>query len=155
MSVDRQLFNYQLISTGNRNHYREHKKRFREIQFLINSVSQEALKFYTDFVLDDDKRREFYDYTVTHVTDKDDVNYGLIYVERNLKDELLVADSTAVIPEDGWTLDFTKFPDITLSKVRFKVSGKGYYGSVSILSTNQTAYELAGISWVYRKMNAR
>lgn len=149
------FFNHQLIDTGYRAHYKDWKKRFREIQFTVNSLEQKTLKFHTSFTLDDDVRREFYKYKIQHITDKTDVNYGMIYVERYIADPLEVADSTAYIDTDGWTLDFTRTPDISLAKVRYKISGKGYTGKIAILSTNQIRYELIGVNWVYRKMNAR
>lgn len=154
-SSPRVLPNYQLIETGYRNHYKDWKKRFREIQFTVNNSSQAPLNFHTAFVVDDDVRKEFYTYSIEHITDKNDANYGLVYIERTLADPVQVWDSTAYMDGTGWTLDFSKFPDISVAKARFKVSGKGYMGKISILSTNEHLYELIGVNWVYRKMNAR
>jgi hypothetical protein len=150
----RTFANYQLIDTGYRAHYTPYKKRFREIQFTINNTSQSALHFYTDFTLDDVTRKDLFEYQVQQITDPESPDYGLIYVERVLSDSLDVPGAIN-ITDAGWTLDFSKFPVLTVSKVRYRVSGKGYCGKIKILSSNEELYELLSIHWVYRKMNAR
>lgn len=55
----------------------------------------------------------------------------------------------------GGNWSFSKFPKLTVAKVRVRVSGKGYGGSVKILSMNEEPYELLNINWVYRTMFAR
>jgi hypothetical protein len=147
--------NQQLLDTGYRNHLSAWKKRFREIQFVINNTTQSVLTFQTAFLMDDDTRKGFYKYQTSFIDDPSDPNYGLLYVERIPYDPIEIADSTAVIPEEGWTLDFSRLPDITVMKVRFRVSGKGYNGRLKIVSNNQIPYEILNINWVYRKMNAR
>ena len=168
--------NHQLIDTGARDHYVQYKKRFREIQFTVNNTSQAKLEFFTAFVLDDDVRKDLFEYTVQQVTDQNDPNYGLIYIERTLTDPVSIEFSdnlyVAQVPlalldkvqvsndvsfdaADPWLLDFSKFPTLTVAKVRYQVSGKGYLGKIKLLSTNDTMYELLGTNWVYRKMNAR
>lgn len=146
--------NYQFIDTGYRQHAEINKKRFREIQFGVNVLNNDELNFYTAFVVDDDMRKDIYKYNTVHITDPDDPNYGIVYVERVLSD--IINTSKSVTELDGaWKLDSSQFPDITLSKVRFKVSGKGYGGSIRLLSTNEVQFELTYISWVYRVMYAR
>ena len=54
-----------------------------------------------------------------------------------------------------WEFDTALFPDITVHKIRYKVSGKGYGGAVKILSKNEFPFELLHINWVYRIMFAR
>lgn len=151
----RVFVNQQLLDTGYRNHLSAWKKRFREIQFVINNTTQSVLTFQTAFLMDDDTRKGFYKYQTSFIDDPSDPNYGLLYVERIPYDPIEIADSTAVIPEEGWTLDFSRLPDITVMKVRFRVSGKGYNGRLKIVSNNQIPYEILNINWVYRKMNAR
>lgn len=155
VEIDRVFVNQQLLDTGYRNHMASWKKRFREIQFVINNTTQQVLRFQTAFLMDDDTRKGFYKYQTSFIDDPNDPNYGLLYVERIPYDPIELNDSTAVIPEDGWTLDFSALPDITVAKVRFKVSGKGYSGRLKIVSNNQIPYEILNINWVYRKMNAR
>lgn len=152
---NRVFVNQQLLDTGYRNHLSAWKKRFREIQFVINNTTQSVLTFQTAFLMDDDTRKGFYKYQTSFIDDPNDPNYGLLYVERIPYDPIELGDSTAIIPEDGWTLDFSRLPDITVMKVRFKVSGKGYNGRLKIVSNNQIPYEILNINWVYRKMNAR
>lgn len=151
----RVFVNQQLLDTGYRNHMASWKKRFREIQFVVNNTTQQVLRFQTAFLMDDDTRKGFYKYQTSFIDDPTDPNYGLLYVERIPYDLIELNDSTAVIPDDGWTLDFSALPDITVAKVRFKVSGKGYSGRLKIVSNNQIPYEILNINWVYRKMNAR
>lgn len=154
--VDNRVFiNQQLLDTGYRNHLSAWKKRFREIQFVVNNTTQSALTFQTAFLMDDDTRKGFYKYQTSFIDDPKDPNYGLLYVERIPYDPIEIGDSTVVIPEEGWTLDFSRLPDITVMKVRFRVSGKGYNGRLKIVSNNQTPYEILNVNWVYRKMNAR
>lgn len=146
--------NYQLLDTGYRSHFSTHKKRFREIQFSINNTAKDVLHFYTSFTLDDDVRKDLYTYEVQHITDPLDPNYGLVYVERSLV-ESTVPGVLTLDEDDGWALDFAQFENITVAKVRYKVSGKGYNGKIQILSMNEAPYELLSTNWVYRKMNGR
>jgi hypothetical protein len=147
--------NHQLLDTGYRAHYPAYKKRFREIQFTINNTDQATLNFYTGFTMDDDTRKQIFEYEIQQITDTESPDYGLIYVERSLADPLSVYNKTAFDTEDPWRLDFSRFPTITVVKARYKVSGKGYLGKIKLLSVNETVYELLGTNWVYRKMNAR
>ena len=159
----RYFTNNQFIDTGYRTHFPQYKKRFREIQFSINNTQQATLKFHTAFVLDDDVRKDLFEYEVVQITDPEDPDYGLIYVERQMadpisievSDKLYVANAVSFDATDPWLLDFSKFPTLTVAKVRYRVSGKGYLGKIKLLSNNDTMYELLGTNWVYRKMNAR
>ena len=36
----------------------------------------------------------------------------------------------------------SKFPTLTVAKIRYKISGKGYLGKMKLLSINDTMYEL-------------
>lgn len=156
-SAQRTLPNYQLLDTGYRTHYPQHKKRFREIQFSINNTSKDMLQFYTAFTVDDDLRKDIYEYAVKHITDEDDPNYGSLFVEQTLANPVM-PDVPGVIGLDehaGWALDFAKFDNITVAKVKYRVSGKGYNGKVKIISHNEKPYEFLGMNWVYRKMNGR
>ena len=162
---DRELHNYQYLDTGYRKHSDQYKKRFREIQLMVNNSLGSKLKFYTGFVVDDDVRKSIYKHTVQHITEEEDPNYGLVFVERTMADPEIVPDkhylttpevlSNELTLDDGWELDFSRFPNLTVVKVRFRVSGKGYGGSVKLLSMNEEHYELLNINWVYRTMFAR
>lgn len=153
-AAPRTFSNYQLIDTGYRAHYTAYKKRFREIQFTLNNTSQSALHFYTDFTVDDDVRKNLFEHNVQQITDPESPDYGLIYIERTLTDSIDIP-GVVFFTDAGWTLDFSKFPTLTVSKARYHVSGKGYCGKMKLLSNNEELYELLSIHWVYRKMNAR
>lgn len=154
-STIHQYNNYQLIDTGYRTHYPEYKKRFREIQFSVNNISKDVLHFYTAFTVDDDVRKGLYTHITQQITDSGSADYGLIYVERILSDPYDVPGTLTFDEDDGWALDFSKLEDVTVVKVRYKVSGKGYNGKIQILSKNESLYELMDTVWVYRKMNGR
>ena len=149
---ERVFGNYQFIDTGYRAFNTEHKKRFREVQFHINSRTSDTLKFYTAFTVDDVERQAMYQNSVQQVTDPEDPNYGVIFVEREFVD---VKQTPSLTKLDEWKLDVSKFPDLTVYKVRFRVSGKGYGGAVKLLSVNEAKYELLNMSWIYRLMFAR
>ena len=148
----RTLGNYQFIDTGYRAFNTEHKKRFREVQFHINSRTDKVLNFYTSFTVDDVERQPMYKNIITHITDENSPDYGVVFVERELIDAKQTPNLTKF---NEWQLDTTKFPDLTVYKIRFRVSGKGYGGSVKLLSVNETKYELLNMSWIYRLMFAR
>lgn len=148
--------NYQLLDTGVRAHDNQHKKRYRELQFTVNNLTQSALHFYSAFIVDDDTRKDMYTYTVSHITNPNDPNYGLITVERQMTAPSDVAGITKFTgTDDGWVMDFSKFPTITVAKVHIKVSGKGYNARLKLLSKNEVRYEILTTNWVYRPMFGR
>lgn len=149
---ERMFGNYQFIDTGYRAFNTEHKKRFREVQFHINSRTADTLSFYTSFTVDDVERQGMYKNSVQQVTDPSDPNYGVIFVEREFID---VKQTPSLTKLDEWKLDTSRFPDLTVYKIRFRVSGKGYGGAVKLLSVNEAKYELLNMSWIYRLMFAR
>lgn len=152
-------FNWQYIDTGYREHMSNFKKRYRELQFVINNVSNKRLKFYTDFFIDGEQRKSHYTYQVAHNTDVSSPDYGLITVERVLSEAQMAIGSTRLgvsgTDEDAWMLDMSAFPDVSFCKIRFPVSGKGYAPRMLLISRNELTYELLNISWVYRQMYSR
>lgn len=151
--------NYQLIDTGYREHISDYKKRYREIQFKINNLSQESLSFYTDFLVDGDLRRSTSRYELYQEQDPTNPNYGVITMERIQVDPTIVPGSTllADTAEDVnlWTLDSSLFPEAVLWKIRIPVSGKGYSPRMRFISFNEKPYELLNTTWVYRPLNSR
>ena len=166
--------NYQYLDTG----YRlltsavDIKKRFREVQFSINNVSQKALTFYTAFIVDGNLRKDMRGYTTKMMVNPDDPRTGILLVERPYIDErylpsvpdyvIKVEDyiSPDVTPgdttlDDTFVLDNTQFPDLAYWKVRVGVSGKGFIPRLQILSVNDKEYSLLSTNWVYRTMNSR
>lgn len=145
--------NYQYIDTGFRSHAEQLKKRYREVQFAINSLQDVPIAFNTAFNVDADERKSFYKHVVTYCTDPNDPHYGNIIVQRELDDSSVTPTLTEL--DGAWTLDSSQFPELSVYKVRYKVSGKGYGGRVQILCRAQCTYELLYIAWVFRTMNAR
>ena len=166
--------NYQYLDTG----YRlltsavDIKKRFREVQFSINNVSQKALTFYTAFIVDGNLRKDMRGYITKMMVNPDDPRTGILLVERPYIDErylpsvpdyvIKVEDyiSPDVTPgdttlDDTFVLDNTQFPDLAYWKVRVGVSGKGFVPRLQILSVNDKEYSLLSTNWVYRTMNSR
>lgn len=144
--------NWQYIDTGYRDFNEDLKKRFREVQFCVNTLNNDVLRFNTAFTVDDTDTVALYKHVVAQCTDPNDVNYGVLFVERELVDSISTPTLTGF---NDWELDTAAFPDITVHKVRYKVSGKGYGGGVKILSKNEVPFELLHINWVYRVMFAR
>jgi hypothetical protein len=144
--------NWQLLSTGYRDFAEDLKKRLREVQFCINSLNTAVLKFNTAFVVDDVEKVPMYKHVVSQITDPLDPNYGVIFIDRELYNEVGTPEITRF---NEWEFDTAAFPDITVYKIRYKVSGKGYGGAVRILSKNEVPFELLHINWVYRIMFAR
>lgn len=151
-SGTRLFINHQFIDWGYREHASSLKKRYREIQYRINNLSKRDLYFYSSFWVDDILRRNVFQYDVVQNTDPGDPNYGVISVVRTLIDPQFVQGVTTL---GEWKLGLSQFPDLSIIKVRTKVSGKGYAGRMKLLSKNQIRYELLSNLWVYRMMNAR
>lgn len=148
----RKFGNWQYVDTGYRDFQEDLKKRFREVQFCINILETNVLRFNTAFVVDDVDKVPLYKHVVSQCQDRLDPNYGVIFVERELMDPIETPSPSRF---NDWELDTALFPDITVHKIRYKVSGKGYGGAVKILSKNEVSFELLHINWVYRVMFAR
>lgn len=150
--VTRQFGNWQYVNTGYRDFQEDLKKRFREVQFCVNVLDSRVLKFNTAFVVDDVDKVPMYKHVISQCTDRLDPNYGVIFIERELLETVNTPDISRF---NEWEFDTAMFPDITVYKMRYKVSGKGYGGAVKILSKNEFPFEILHINWVYRIMFAR
>ena len=176
--LDRIMKNHQYVDTGYREHNTQFKKRYREIQFKINNMSQAALQFGTGFYIDDQLRKSLFRYETRHVTDPNSAEYGYFYVEQVIDDpsvvpgstildddpipdrpyvvgNLVVPDETIVLQSNRWVLDVSQLSNVSVIKVRMKVSGKGYSPRLILVSFNDKLYELLNHNWVFRSMNAR
>lgn len=151
--------NWQFLDTGYRAHQSNLKKRYRELQFVINNRSNRNLSFYTDFFIDGAQRRTKFKYNVVHDTNPESPNYKSIVVERVLAEPLTVPGHTLLGSDEtdieAWTLDNSAFPGDASYKVRFQVSGKGYTPRMLLISHNEVPYELLSTSWVYRLLYSR
>lgn len=149
---------YQMLDTGYREISSDYKKRFRELQIRINNKSQSDLYFYTDFVVDGDMRLDHVEYETIHNIDPSNPDYGTITVQRKFVNSEYVPGSTTLNEEghtNGWKMDMSVFPDVTLWKVRIPVSGKGYNPRMLIVSLNQKPYEIMSTAYVYRTLYSR
>lgn len=150
---------WQYLDTGYREHNSNFKKRYRELQFVINNLSNKSLNFYTDFFIDGEQRRSHYTYEVVQETDPEDPDYGLMTVEKVFNAPITAPGATALgessTDTEAWTLDVSEFPDTSFWKSRFPVSGKGYVPRMVFVSRNELPYELLNISWVYRQLYSR
>lgn len=164
--------NYQFLDTGYREHTSQLKKRYREIQFTINNASQKILTMSSAFYIDDDRRVSYYKRTATHDTDPNSQSYGLFFMDTTpidntqaIQEAKYPMNNTIVVPgttllngeyqDDGWVLDFSKFPDLATAKIRLPVSGKGYAPRFKLLAYNEESFELKNINWVFRDLYAR
>ena len=123
----------------------------------FNNISNKKLRFYADFLIDDDVRKTYYTYRPTHIIDPTNPNYGLFYIEKVISETAIVNGATTLggATDEYWELDFSKFPELATTKVRFPVSGKGYVPRLKLLSFNEIPFELNNINWVSRTLYAR
>jgi hypothetical protein len=144
--------NYQFIDTGYRDDDIHTKKRYREIQLLINNLDKKNMQFGMDYVLDGAPRRIFYKYDVAQTIDEFDPEYGVVYIDSTpyMETELNNIDLT-----NQWTLDQDLIPEVALWKVRVAVSGKGYAPRLRLYSRNEKRFELLSVNWISKLMNMR
>ena len=152
--------NWQFIDTGYREHSSNFKKRYRELQFMLNNRSGKVLSFYTDFFIDGEQRRNHFTYNVIKQPGTlDGKPFNALTVEQVFGAPLNTPGTTVLgintTDTDAWTLGVSEFPETALWKVRFPVSGKGYAPRMYILSHNEEPYDLLNLSWVYRSMYSR
>lgn len=150
--------NYQLLDTGYREQASDHKKRYREIQFKINNLSQNTLYFYTEVCIDGDLRKEAYQYNVESVYNTASDRYELQYAKTLVNPTALIGATILgeeELPVNVWALDVSKFPDVMQWKVRIPLSGKGYTPKLVLISKNLKRFELLNNSFVYRLLNSR
>lgn len=173
--------NYPYLDTGNVALDDAFTKRFREVQFNLYNMEQETIRFFSDFKLDGRERIHATSYELQHITDVNDPDYGVIYVtpvENTNVDAQTASDvnsekygvivmapisqtnvdlqgSTVTTEDDGWSIDLSKFPELSMTTVRFTLQGRGRRGSLQLLNTSLKRYELSNMNWVYRTMSAR
>ena len=151
--------NYTYLDTGNVAIDDTSTKRFREVQFNLMNIEHTMLNFFVDFKVDGLEQIQATRYEMKHITDKEDPEYGKIFVtpiecsNMSLKGVTALADN--VTEADYFALDFAKFPDLNIATVRFELKGRGRRGAVQMLNTSLKPYELSDMTWVYRTMNAR
>jgi hypothetical protein len=148
----RLLPNYQLIDTGKRDLQGTMKKRMRQVILEFNNLSDVDVEFNHLAYVDDEPRGDLFIYTVQHITDPEDPEYGKVYVVREYAEPTVVYGVTML---DFWSLQNSQFPEQSVIKAHVDISGKGYYPRLKLVTRTSNLFELNNISWVYRDMNAR
>lgn len=143
------LSNYQLLDTGYHDYSAETKKRFRELQLLINNISKDELWFDLSYILDSTERIPAYDYDITTASSED---MNIMYLTRIAHGVPSGEERKAYA--NKFCIHQSDYPDSYMWKVRTGISGKGYTPRLQ-LRTNSQAYELLNLIWVYRIMYLR
>lgn len=146
------LPNYQILDTGNKKYGEYQHKRYREFQLLMSNKSNMPLKFFTRFYLDSVVRQDFIHPEIQQNVDTDSPDYGTIYIEDVEESNL---DSGSITALDIWQLDTSNFDPLDVIKLKFMISGKGYYPRILLISKNEEMYDILGYAWVLRIMSAR
>lgn len=150
---------YQYLDTGNVSIDDTFTKRFREVQFNLANAEKTALDFYVDFKLEGQERVSATNYIIEHVTDKNDPQYGKIFVtpveDSNMTLPGLTTLAEDVNQSDHFAVDLSKFDALDVATIRFTLQGRGRRGAIQLLSTSLKKYELSDMNWVYRTMSAR
>ena len=152
LDKERKIPNYQLFDTGKRDIQGTLKKRMRQIILEFNNLSDDDVSFNHLAYVDDEPRNDLFIYSVQHITDPLDPEYGKVFVTREY-DEPTTVHGTTMFGE--WSLAFSQFPDQSIVKAHIDISGKGFYPRLKLVTRTSNLFELNNISWVYRDMNAR
>ncbi len=153
--------NYQLYDSGYRDQEYNLKKRYRELQFIIYNRSLKTTKFGTGFFIDGSTRTPVYK-TEPFIKTLSDNIYNAEYTGTKQNVELVLNttfDNALEIPGTtilgSWVLDQSVFPEQTVYKVRFPVSGKGYAPRALLLNKDELAHDILNTSYVYRSLYSR
>lgn len=146
------LGNFQILDTGNRDHNSYIEKRYKEIQYMFHNSTSNILRFYTEFYIDSQKRQTSTSYEISHILNENEADYGTIYVREVETSNMEISNETEL---GFWELDVSQFPVTEILKVIFRISGRGLYPRMILVSRNEEPYKLLNYSWVYRTMNAR
>jgi hypothetical protein len=141
--------NRQYLDTGFRDLDAQTKKRFREMQFKVNTAGGGEISFHHEFFVDEDQRRSFF-YTPTQIDE------GTFSVVREYLDPIVGADGVvAEVLNPTFTLPIGNTQVTSTIKIRFPVSGKGYCPRMRLLCIDERPYEYLSQNWIYRMMNTR
>ena len=162
--------NVQFLDTGYRATDVVRKKRFRELQYVLNNTGRTEITMGCAVFVDDMERKPMYDYEVNLVPTTDNSLEAII--TQSLNTSGLVRNTTEgakeldevhnvllpnATPEGNnlFKLDVSKFEYISNYKVRVKISGKGCNAKAQLLFKPKDFYELYCVNWVFRSMNQR
>lgn len=146
-------------------------KRFRELQFTINSNDKHKLGFCSAFKVDGAEQVSATNYDVMHIKDPQDPDFGSIFVRPRETENLHKYQSTLLSETDegsevywktaveslaqAWQIDLSAFPNLDTINISLELRGRGRRGSVQLLNTSLQPYQLSTWTWVYRLMTAR
>lgn len=162
--------NTQFLDTGYRAVDVVRKKRFRELQCVLNNTGRTEITMGCSVFVDDMERKPLYDYEVNLVPTTDNSLEAVItqslnttgVVRHTTEDAKDMCDVHNVLfpnstPEGNnlFKLDVSKFEYISNYKVRVKISGKGCNAKAQLLFKPKDFYELYCVNWVFRSMNQR
>lgn len=166
--------NISFIDTGYRKHAEAIKKRYRELQFTVYSMEEQALSFGTAFLIDGTVRHSYSQYEsvfengefIIQQSIMADIatptSNGYVLNHRDSANPYTVdtfgtttLDDTAGEMLNAFTLDTSALPSRSAIKVRIPVTGKGYAPRLQLRSFVASVYELTNINWVYRLMSGR
>lgn len=145
--------NKQYIDTGYKNFNVSNKKRFRELQFKINNKLSIPITFKTGFIIDGERRVKQGSYTLTPTADG--TQLITVPTAKQLVTGVTEFEDDNTYNDNVFALDNASLSVNDVATVRWKVSGKGYAPRLTLLSENEKSYELHGLCWVARPMNAR
>lgn len=146
------LPNWQFIDTGIVPLPNTVYKRLRELQFTVNNVDQQLIKFFGTIYADGKNVLDCVKYTMQHETNPEDPEYGHLYINTYEESNIEFLGATAL---DDWVVDFSKFPDIELIRVHLALQGKGRFISGEFINRDEKRYELSNTIWVFRAMHGR
>lgn len=148
----RTIDNFQMMDTGLRDLEGSKVKRMREVILEFNNISETDIEFNHLLYVDDKSRSDLFKFSTVHIVDKNDPEYGRIYIEREFVEPTVLHGTTKL---NTWSLGNSQFPQQTIIKAHMSWSGKGYYPRLRLVTRTSKPYELNQMSWVYRDMNAR
>lgn len=155
--------NYQLYDSGYREQVMNLKKRYREVQFILHNISHQKLQFGTGLFIDGGIRTSLYNTEfVIKALNNEGYKFTTTYTGTEQHVELVVENTLANVAEvpsatvlGTWELNNSVFPEQTVYKTRFPVSGKGYAPRLLIVNKDEAMFELLNISYIYRQMYSR
>ena len=153
--------NYQLYDSGYRDQEYNLKKRYRELQFIIYNRSLKTLKFGTGFFIDGDVRKALYNMEPfiqtlsenTYTVDYTGTEQHVELVLNKTFDNVVEIPGTTIL--GSWVLNQSVFPEQTVYKVRFPISGKGYAPRAMLVNKDELAHDILNTSYVYRSLYSR
>lgn len=153
--------NYQLYDSGYRDQEYNIKKRYRELQFIIYNRSLKTIKFGTGFFIDGSTHRALYKMEPV-IKALSSTEYNASYTGTEQHVELVIShsfDNIAEVPGatvlGAWTIDQSVFPEQTVYKVRFPISGKGYAPRALLINKDELQHDILNTSYVYRSLYSR